>query len=806
MKWLYLFLLGGYVLVNAQEIVSFEAVQDSILNQLTLFPQEKIHLHTDRTMYVPGEKIWFKAYVVDATTHLSPTYSQYVYVELISSSDSLVHRVMVNGDENGMFYGHIFLSELIPEGDYTLRAYTHYMENQGDDYFFRKNIRIDNLKSAAKKTGRQSRSNYDVSFFPEGGNLVEGVHNRVAFKALNQQGVSEFITGELVDKEGDRLGEVTTVFAGMGSFFFIPKAGKEYFLICKNSSGQEKRFKLPPAQKTFTLGTSYRNKRHFIQVKKSPDIPDRPLFLLVHCKGEVYHFASWNHRSEFISLSGDGLPSGVIQAVLFDEQMNPISERLIFNKNEDQANLVYSSDKPYYEKREKITSEIYVTDAEENPLAGHISVAVTDDRDIAIDTLHTITTSLLLSSELKGTIESPGYYLQDNVNAAYALDHLMMTHGWRRYAIPDAIKGNYTRPEILFEMSKEISGSVKSLLFGRPVVKGEVMFFSNKGDLAMTETDSVGSFQFFYHYPDSVRFFVQAKNQKGREGVELVLNEVKFPNPKHMPLSQTDKEIQPADVASDFIAKAGQRAQYDEDMRLIQLSEVTVTAKRIDKKDEVRLSYWMNSSSDKTIYHEEIEKRHVLYVTHLLYGVAGVQVNSNGEITIRGAGSFNGSTNPLVLIDGIPMEWPEKITSIYESPLEMVSVYDIESMDIFKGPSAAIFGMRGSNGAISITTRRGEASNSSGNYRPNFASFVPFGYQMPVEFYAPKYDTPESINLTNPDYRTTIYWKPDVIVNDDGKALFEFYTSDFPTTYSVVIEGLSNDGKIIRQVETLEVR
>ena len=265
-------------------MISFEAVQDSIFNQLVLFPQEKIHLHTDRTMYVPGEKIWFKSYVVDATTHLSPTYSQYVYVELISSSDSLVHRVMVSDDGNGMFYGHIFLSELIPEGDYTLRAYTHYMENQGDDYFFSKNIRIDNLKSAAKKTGRSPRSNYDVSFFPEGGNLVEGVHNRVAFKALNQQGFSEFITGELVDKEGDRLGEVTTVFAGMGSFFFIPEAGKEYYLICKNSSGQEKRFKLPAAQKTFMLGTSYRNKRHFIQVKKSPDLPDRPLFLLVHCK------------------------------------------------------------------------------------------------------------------------------------------------------------------------------------------------------------------------------------------------------------------------------------------------------------------------------------------------------------------------------------------------------------------------------------------------------------------------------------------------------------------------------------------
>ena len=476
--------------------------------------------------------------------------------------------------------------------------------------------------------------------------------------------------------------------------------------------------------------------------------------------------------------------------------MNPISERLIFNKNEDQATLFFSSDKTYYEKREKISSEIYVMDAEENPLAGHVSVAVTDDRDIAIDTLHPITASLLLSSELRGAIESPGYYLQDNVNAAYALDHLMMTHGWRRYAIPDAIKGNYKHPETLFEISKEISGSVKSLLFGRPVVKGEVMFFSNNGDLAMTETDSVGSFQFFYHYPDSVRFFVQAKNQKGKEGVELALNQEKFPNPKHLPLSLTDKEIEP-----DFIKKAGQRAQYDEDMRLIHLSEVTVTAKRIDKKDEVRLRYWMNLSSDKTIYREEIEKRHVQYVSQLLYTVAGMQVSLNGMITIRGRGAL-----PLVLIDGIAVEWPDTVTSIYDSPLEMVSVHDIESIDVFKGPSAAIFGMRGANGAISITTRRGEVSNNAGNYRPNFASFVPFGYQMPVEFYAPKYDTPESINLSNPDYRTTIYWKPDVIVNDDGKASFEFYSSDFPTTYSVVIEGLSNDGKIIRQVETIEIR
>ena len=129
--------------VSAQNL-TFEAVQDSLLKQLSVFPQEKIHVHTDRTMYVPGEKIWFKAYVVDAFSHLSPTYSQYVYVELINASDSLVHRVMVSGDENGLFHGYFMLPN-IAEGDYTLRAYTRYLDNLGDDYFFKKNIRIGSI-------------------------------------------------------------------------------------------------------------------------------------------------------------------------------------------------------------------------------------------------------------------------------------------------------------------------------------------------------------------------------------------------------------------------------------------------------------------------------------------------------------------------------------------------------------------------------------------------------------------------------------------------------------------------------------
>ena len=201
--------------------------------------------------------------------------------------------------------------------------------------------------------------------------------------------------------------------------------------------------------------------------------------------------------------------------------------------------------------------------------------------------------------------------------------------------------------------------------------------------------------------------------------------------------------------------------------------------------------------SDKTIYRESFEKRAVTYTYQLLDNIAGVQVGSNGRISIRGMGLA------FVYIDGVPMGLA---IGGQNSPLETVSVHDIDAIDIFKGPSAAIFGSHGGDGVISITTRRGGNIDNPDKINVNFICLSPLGYQNPVEFYAPAYETAESTIAGIPDYRTTIFWKPDVIIQDDGKATFDFYTSDFPTSYSVVIEGLTHDGKIIRQIETLEVR
>ena len=780
-------------------MTTIDAIQDSLVQQLVLYPQEKIHLHTDRTQYVPGEKIMFKVYVVDAFTHLSPTMSGYAYVELISSTDELIQRVMVRGDENGLFHGQIFLSEFVPEGDYTVRAYTRYMENMGDDYFFKKPIRISNLKPEETRRGRQSNSNYEVSFYPEGGYMTEGVFSRLAFKALNRNGTSEQIVCTLVDRQGNTVGETSTVYAGMGQIGFLPEQGKEYYMECENESGQKRRIRLPAAQKTVSLSVNNRGSRYMVEVKRTPGIPEKPLSLLVHCKGAVLYYEAWNPLEPYIVFSNDMFPSGVIQFVLFDDQMNPVSERLVFNKTEDQADLVFSLDKPSYSKREKVVVELTVSDFDGGPVEGHLSVAVTDDKDIAVDNDNTILSSLLLSSELKGYIESPGYYLQDDARAAYALDLLMLTHGWRRYDISEALKGNHVLPVIEYEEEKVVSGSVKRFLLGRPVANGEVIIISNKGVFFHDVTDEAGNFHVYVDCPDSTEFFVQSRNQRESSNVEIVLDKETFPALRHVPksplLSAFVEGIAHQEEEDNFLIKAEQRALYDDDMRMIQLPDVVVTGHHIPKRDEARLAVFpFNDASDKTLYREDFENIHVDVSNLIEMFTSRISVDrSTGWVYINGY-----DAPAIVVIDGI-------VQGMSLGLDKMITIEEVETVDFFMGAGAAIFGSQGGNGAVSFTTRRG-TNTGFVNKSFNTAIFKPIGYQNPVEFYSPQYDTPQSRTLSVPDYRTTLFWKADVLISEEGKASFDFYASDFLGTYSVVIEGISNEGKIIRRIEKIEIK
>src|SRR5690606_5306548 len=125
-----------------------EQLLDKMAEQLAIYPQEKIHLHVDRSIYTPGDTIWFKAYPVHATFHTPRYQSRYIYAELWNPQDSLLARVRIRVDSVGIYSGYLAVPDDVAEGRYGLRTYSRYMLSQGERYLSRRTI---DIKTAAWK-------------------------------------------------------------------------------------------------------------------------------------------------------------------------------------------------------------------------------------------------------------------------------------------------------------------------------------------------------------------------------------------------------------------------------------------------------------------------------------------------------------------------------------------------------------------------------------------------------------------------------------------------------------------------------
>ncbi|GHT14243.1 hypothetical protein FACS189426_20280 [Bacteroidia bacterium] len=873
---------------------------DHVVEQLALYPQEKLHLHIDKSLYVTGETIWFRAWLVDAALHTPTAQSAYVYVELINPLDSIVRRVRIKSTD-GAFYGQLVLDENLVEGNYTVCAYTEYMQNQGKDYFFRKQVYIGSplsskihtdiqfLPGANKNTVKaeliftnienqrkikdeplsiqlnnqlaeeiklskdsvfhfnlkldknnskqilyiesgklkkyisvpSASDDFDVSFYPEGGNLLEDVPCLVAFKALKADGSAGKITGRLLDKEGTEYLKLSGIHEGMGGFAFKPQPGKTYYAECTNEEGLTKRFPLPKAQtNAYGLSVETEGDTIYASVLKSfltnNAKDESPLYLLLHSRGIIQYFARWNKDYSSLSFEKQAFPSGVLQALLLDEQMNPLSERLIFCTNDDQAGVKFQADKESYKVRFPVNAKIEITDIDGYPALGNFSVSVTDDSDVPVDSTETILTSLLLSSELKGRINDPGFYFRENNPlASTALDLLMLTQGWRRYDIPQALKANYETPAIPVEKSMAISGTVKSLIRNKPIAKSRVYIFAEKTDyLEETQTDDKGRFTFNgFECPDSTVFVVQALTEKGGDKTELLLDPVIYPkalsirnftglNKNAVPKKPDEESFR----LNGYIAKADLKYTIENGMRTIYLDEVTVKGKRIE--NEERHSFFMpkNVSSVYMMTSEKIDEIQPISLSDLITHFPFVEARETDEgmkafIMSKKVnnimGIYNETNYATLVID-------DMITRNYDLD-NMIDPSGIEKIAVLKSAfETFLLGADGIYGAIVITTKKGFVKKPFPIF--NIKSATPLGIQKPVEFYSPKYETTDEQNDKQPDLRTTIYWNPNVQLSPEGNATIDFYTADAAASYSVVIEGITLDGQIIRSVNKINVK
>ena len=880
-------LLGCVFTMYGQESSVLDSVVSNIARQLYVFPQEKVYLQTDKPYYINGEKIFFRAFLLDAFSNRQDTLSRYVYVELINPVDSVVQRVKIRKDSTNMFYGAIPLQEELPQGSYRIRAYTQYMCNQGESSFFSKQLQVSDpqildiqtqsdfqydeagkinasLRFLDTKTkdiiqprsvilrfnqDRQfmgkpdkegwirvklsvpsnttkrilyaelidnkhifrqyiripyPKGDFDVTFYPEGGHLIAGQSSNVAFKAVDTNGASLNIKGEIVGSKDNIVAEFKTVHDGMGDFYINSLLDEHYRAIC-HYGNRTLTFDLPETQKNaLALKVTILNDKLLISINKydSETYPD--LYLLIHSRGSIDYAKQWDNSKDFITFDTSIFPSGVSHILLLTKDLQIVSERLVFLLNDDNGFATFQTQKDTYRKREQIQAGIQLKDGNQQALKGNFSIAVTGDKEVVTDSTTSILSDILLRSELRGQIDNPEYYFQKGNKAAEtAADLLMKTQGWTRYAIPNVIRGELSYPKISFEGSQEITGTVKSGLRSSLAKNAKVSLLSlNFGYLDFTNTDKNGRYVFQnFEFPDSTKYVIQALNSKGKgkQMTELYLDEDTFPGiHTHWHNSPViEKQNNPAFL--DYVEKADRQYTYENGMRIVNLPEVEVRGiNKSAENEKYKSSFY--SEPDYSFFENDIHKSGVINIIDLFYRVPGLTVrkdeNGYDHISIRGSSfTLNGSINdPLIVIDDIPY------ISAPDEPalniLKMLNVNDIGRIDVLKNASnTAIYGLRGVNGVIAIHTRRGEMTTPLPTF--NIKELMPLGYQSPVEFYSPKYDTQESIDDSKPDLRTTIYWKPNVITDDEGNATLVFYTADDPSTYSVIIEGVSDNGKLI---------
>src|SRR4030095_1495398 len=229
MRFSYLFVMFQMAipLLCVSQDEPFKQIQQKFETFSKNSAQEKIYVHTDKNYYLAGEIIWFKLYYLDAATHQKTDLSKVAYVEILDRAFKPVLQAKVSLNLQGGAVS-LYLPLTLNSDNYILRAYTTWMRNSGPSVFFEKLISVVNTVKPSDANRRQEPGAAVAVFFPEGGNMVDGIETKVAFRITGENGKGINAAGVITKGNGDTVVKFSPYKFGMGSFTFKPAANQEY--------------------------------------------------------------------------------------------------------------------------------------------------------------------------------------------------------------------------------------------------------------------------------------------------------------------------------------------------------------------------------------------------------------------------------------------------------------------------------------------------------------------------------------------------------------------------------------------------
>ncbi len=876
--WVFLFAWTG---VNGQ-IVEVELDQWSEMSKLNTPQQDKLYLHFDKPYYATGERMYFRAYLLDASSLIKDTLNNALYVELIDNREELVYRKKINRI-NGVFSGNFKLDEMLSEGSYWVRAYTNDMRNAGQGHFYKRPFFIGNnlsseirtsfdfnflskkkavaeilferkntvmkmkevsyrLNIPGKKPKRKKKAEttykgilryeynpkklynerpsitvfyeddinkyertfllpvkneFDVQVFPEGGEVVLGTTNCIAFKAIKTNGLSIDVEGTLYDQEFKAISTFKSQHLGMGKFCFFADKFKRYHIIFTGPDREMQRVDLPiPKRKTFALGAVVKYGRILVHVKSefACEVKDS-LVLVGHMGGTIFYSDTISGTNPAVVFNIKDLHPGIAHFVLLDKNGDPISERLAFVRPEQTTQVLLDFSKPTHEKRRPVYCQLIAKDSNGDPIKnGSFSVSVTDAKAVELDfNADNMMSNLMLTSDIKGYIEKPGsYFNPTNKNAEENLDILLMTQGWRRFNTKRVLEGELKKVRFEIEEGLKIAGQVNAGSEKKPLADMQVLAYSPYTlYFNTTTTDSVGYFSFEHlRFPNGTQFSLEARsNTIDEKKVEFKLFPQQLPDIDYIIFPEGAATAIPNEYMQvtneKYFNEHGTRNVYARSRGLMAITPGTI----IEQSKNEQFSY---ASEEFVIEGAMLDRNKEHNFPKLLQSFPELE-NWYPELQPETNDEDNAFEEeikgPRFAIDGIIYSYNE-IKRTKPKELESIRILNNHPENNTKNWE---------NILIALSFKKENPFSSSAD-KQHIASTMPLGYDDNVLFYEPKYNAFSERSNPIPDWRSTITFIPEIKTAANGKAVFSFFTADRMSPYNIEIEGISPQGEPCRYV------
>jgi hypothetical protein len=731
--------------------------------------QEKLFAHTDKEQYVAGELLWLKIYTINSVTGKPTTISKLAYVELLDQNNKPFVQAKISL-ANGSGNGSLVIPTDLKNGVYKFRAYTNWMKNFGPELFFEKQVTILNGQYAPEKV-EIDKNNIDLQFFPEGGDLVEGITANVGFKAMGSNGKGINVNGAILNQKNDTVAKFKSFKFGIGQFKFTPQSNTTYRAVIV-SGGTPISNTFPTIKKQGYV-LSVTDNGASLQVDVATNLNSAKVYVFIHNKEAASFVALANivgGKASF-QIEQSKIEPGISHITLFNEQEQAVAERLYFKGSTKKISIDAKTLLSTYSVRSKVDVSISVKGEVQNLTDLDLSLSVRKLDSLQDVEEGNIESYLQLSSELKGSIEAPNYYFNtSSSDARTALNNLLITQGWRRFAWDKVLD---EKPQ--FKFLPEYNGH---LINGKIVDKngkgtGLVHVYlgvaGKRSQFYESVSDDEGDFVFntndFYGNNEIV---VQADQSDSTSNISIL-----SPFSERYTPSISSKLIFDKSLWNAFqLQSLG--VQVQNSYMASQLNKFL--APKVDSLSFYGHLFKTYKFNDYTRF-RTMEETLREYVTETMVSKSDKDFHINlvsKDITLRG--------DPLVLIDGIPYFNINNAMQIDPNKIERLEVV----------VEAFYLGSSKFEGVLSFFSYKPSLANIDLNPKAVVLDYE--GMQAQREFYTPVYETAAQMNSRLPDFRNVLYWLPNLKIDPNGTKTVNFYSSDLPGTYVGTINGIDKNG------------